>query len=449
MPPLPPEMVPLLLVFESAFSRPTFARALVLLCGTLLASGRRTVSAALRAVGRADDPHFGAYHRVLSRARWSPLRLSRLLLGLVVVRLLPADQPVVLLLDETLERRRGKRIPYKGRFRDAVRSRGPHVVTCEGVQWLVLAVLVPLPWCRRPWALPVLTVPALSPATSAKLGRRHRTCIERAGTLARLARRWLPGRELVLVADGGFAAVHLGHVCRRASITFVTRCRMDVARYDPPTPQPAGKRGRKPSKGPRQTSLKDRLADAATTWVRHTLTWYGGEPAEVDLASGAALWHRAGQPPLPIRWVLVRELDDACKPFALCCTDPAACPAWVLAQYLGRWNIEVTFEELRAWLGAETQRGWCLLTTQRSTPCLFGLFSLVALSAHALHPTHLPTRAAAWYPKVEPTFADALAAVRRALWTANNSGTQPPHLDSSLSPDTFLASLMDAAAYAA
>ena len=327
MPPLPPEMVALLQVFAPAFGRPTFARALVLLCGTLLASGRRTVSAALRAVGRADDPHFGAYHRVLSRARWSPLRLGRLLLGLVVARLLPADQPVVLLLDETLERRRGKRIAYKGRFRDAVRSRGPRVVTCEGVQWLVVAVLVPLPWCRRPWALPVLTVPTLSPATSAKLGRRHRTCIERAGTLARLARRWLPGRAVVLVADGGFAAVHLGHACRRAGITFVTRCRMDVALYDPPTPRPAGTRGRKPSKGPRQPTLKDHLAGAATTWARHAVTWYGGEPAEVDLASGAALWHRAGQPPLPMRWVLARDPAGGRTPFALCCTDPRRLPA--------------------------------------------------------------------------------------------------------------------------
>ena len=276
MPPLPPPMVQLLQVFAPAFSRPTFARALVLLCGTLLASGRRTVAAALRAVGLAEDPRFGAYHRVLSRARWSPLRLGRLLLGLVVARLVPADAPVVLLLDETLERRRGTRIAYKGRFRDAVRSRGPQVVTCEGVQWLVLAVLVPLPWCGRPWALPVLTIPALSPAASARLGRRHRTCIERAGTLARLARRWLPGRELVLVADGGFAAVALGHACRRAGVALVTRCRLDVALYDPPAPKDPRTRGRAPAKGPRQATLKARLADAGTAWSRHRVAWYGG-----------------------------------------------------------------------------------------------------------------------------------------------------------------------------
>jgi len=383
----------------------------------------------------------------------TPLRLGRLLLGLVVARLVPADGPVVLLLDETLERRRGKRIAYKGRFRDAVRSRGPRVVTCEGVQWLVPAVLVPLPWCRRPgtpWvSLPVLTIPALSPATSAKLGRRHRTCIERAGTLARLARRWLPGRELVLVADGGFAAVALGHACRRAGVTLVTRCRLDAALYDPPAPKDPRKRGRTPAKGPRQPGLKARLADATTAWSRHRVAWYGGRLEDTDLAGGTALWHRSGQPPLAMRWVLTRDPEGDRRPLALCCTDPAACPLQVLAWYLARWNVEVTFEELRAWLGAETQRGWCLLTTQRSTPCLFGLFSIVALSAHALHPDRLPVRAAAWYAKDEPTFVDALAAVRRALWAAGNSRAQADPIDSPLSPRDFLASLMDAAAYAA
>jgi len=146
------------------------------------------------------------------------------------------------------------------------------------------------------------------------------------------------------------------------------------------------------------------------------------------------------------------------RPLVSCCTDPAACPLQVLAWYLARWNVEVTFEELRAWLGAETQRGWCLLTTQRATGyplgVLFGLFSIVAGYprtgvAHALHPDRLPVRAAAWYAKDDPTFADALAAVRRALWAAGNSRAHPDPIDSPLSPRDFLASLMDAAAYAA
>ena len=183
--------------------------------------------------------------------------------------------------------------------------------------------------------------------------------------------------------------------------------------------------------------------------TRHRVAWYGGRLEATDLAGGTALWHRSGQPPLPMGWVLARDPAGDRRPLALCCTDPDACPLQVLARYLGRWNVEVTFEELRAWLGAETQRGWCLLTTQRSTPCLFGLFSIVAFSAHALHPDQLPARAAAWYAKDEPTFADALASVRRALWAARNSRTRADPIDSPLSPRDFLASLMGAAAYAA
>ena len=449
MPPLPPQMVPLVEAFRPAFSRPTFRRTVVLLCGMLLTSGRRTVAAALRAVGLTHDPHFGSYHRVLSRARWSPLALSAILLPMVVTRLLTPGVPVVLLLDETLERRRGRCIRYKGRFRDPVRSKGPYLVRSEGVQWLSLMVLVPLPWCRRPWALPVATIPILSPTTSARLGRRHRTAVDGARTLVRLARRWLPHAAIIVVADGGFAAVGLGHACVRARCTFVTRSRLDAALYDPPAPKPASKRGRAPTKGARHAALKARLTDPATAWERREVPWYGGETTVVDLATGTALWYRAGQPPLPLRWVLVRDPVGTRAPMALSCTDPQADPWQVLAWYIARWNIEVTFEELRADLGFETQRGWSLPTIQRSTPCLFGLFTFVTLSAHALHLDHLPTRSAAWYAKEEPTFIDALAAVRRALWTARN--TQPPHhpSDDSLFPGDFLAALVEAAAYAA
>lgn len=449
MPPLPPAMVPVLRAFAPAFTRPTFARAVVLLCGTLLASGRRTVCAALRAVGLAADPQFGAYHRVLSRARWSPLALSRILLTLVVTRLLPPGAPVLLLLDETLERRRGRRIRYKGRFRDPLRSRGSYLVQCEGVQWLCLMVLVPLPWTHRPWALPVLTIPILSPATSTRLGRRHRSAVAGAATLVRLARRWLPDRSLLLVADGGFAAVGLGQVCVAARCTFVVRSRLDAVLYDPPTPKAAGTRGRARTKGERQPALKARLTDAATVWVRRTVPWYGGRQVAVAVATGTALWYRAGLPPLPLRWVLVVDPSGERNPVALSCTDPHA-DAWaILAWYIARWNIEVTFEELRADLGLETQRGWSLPTIQRSTPCLCGLFTVVTLCAHALHPDHLPTRTAAWYAKEEPTFLDALAAVRRALWAAQKRPRQPTSPDYTLFHGDFLAALVEAAAYAA
>ena len=166
-----------------------------LVFGTILATGQRTVAAALRAVGLRDERHFTTYHRVLNRAQWSPLRLSRTLLALIVRTLLAADTPIILLVDSTLVRRTGRRLVWKGRFHDAVRSQQRHIATSEGIHWLCLAVLVPVPWSHRPWALPFLSIPTLAPATSAKLGRRHRTTPEYADVLLRLVRRWQPGRR--------------------------------------------------------------------------------------------------------------------------------------------------------------------------------------------------------------------------------------------------------------
>lgn len=145
MPTPSPEIIQLMSVFAVAFTAPTFAKALMLVYGTILAPGRRTVTAALRVLGLADDPHFTNFHRVLNRAEWSPWVLSRLLLSLIISMCLPADAPLMLVIDETLERRRGPKIRYKGWFRDGVRSTATHVVKALGLRWLCFAVLVPVP----------------------------------------------------------------------------------------------------------------------------------------------------------------------------------------------------------------------------------------------------------------------------------------------------------------
>lgn len=451
MPTPSPAIIQILQVFAPAFTAPTFANALVLLYGTILTMGRRTVAAALRAVGLADHPHFGTYHRVLNRARWSPLQLSRLLLGLLVATVLAPDAPLILLVDETLERRRGPRIAWRGYFRDPIRSAVGKAATSPGIRWLCVALLVPLPWSTRPWALPVLTVPALAPATSKKLGKRHRTVVERTQVLLRLVRRWQPDRELILVGDGTYAAVPLGHTCRQlpGRVRLVSRLRLDAALYVPPAPQPPSKRGPKPKKGTRQPALAARLTAPATIWQATTLPWYGGQEKAFDVTSGTALWPRAGAPPLPIRWVLLRDPHGCFPPTALFCTDPDALPAQIVAWFIGRWNIEVTFEEVRAHLGVETQRHWSTRARGRTTPCLLGLFSLIVLLALALHPQALPTRAAAWYHKPEATFADALAAVRRHLWASWNCAASRIDSDTTPIPRALWQRLHEAVCYAA
>jgi DDE superfamily endonuclease len=446
---LSPESLLLLQPFTEVFTRPTFCHMRTLVYGTLLASGRRTVAAALRAIGRGDERHFTTYHRVLNRAVWSPFHLSRILLGLLVMAFLTPDAPLILLIDGTLERRWGRRIAYKGRFHDAVRSQSGHIVTSEGIHWVCLMLLVSVPWCQRRWALPVLSVPTLTPATSAKLGKRHRTTIQAAQLLIWLVRRWFPEREIVLVGDGGFAAASLGHTCRRLQVRLVSRLLLTAQLYDPVPPQRKGKPGVKPKKGPRQPKLTQLVTNRATAWLSQEIPWYAGQKLKMDLLTGTALWHRDGEDPLPIRWVLLRDPSGKRSPFALFCTDPTLPMLQLIAWYVSRWNIEVTFEEVRTHLGLETQRQWSTHAIARTTPCLLGLFSLVVLIAHALHPDHLPTRQAAWYPKGEPTFVDALAAVRRHLWAQQNSPTPPAALGSLNSSTALLDVLIEVACYAA
>ena len=443
--------------FAVAFTAPTFRHVQVLVAGTLLASGRRTVAAALRAVGLGEERRFTTYHRVLNRGVWSALVLSRLLLDLLVRTFLAPEAPLELVVDGTLERRRGRKLAWKGRFHDAARSQAGHVITSDGIHWVCVMLLVRVPWSRRRWALPFLAIPTFTPAISAKLGRPHRTAPERTEGLIRLIRRWQPDRTIQVVGDSGFAVVRLAHVCNAARVRLISRLVLNAQLYDPPPVRPASTPGVKPQKGPRQPKLCDRLdvtTDSAghTAWQRQVVAWYGHQRRLLDVATGTALWHTDGCAPLPIRWVLVRDPRGRLTPYALFCTDPAVDALAILAAYLQRWNVEVTFEEARAHLGLETQRQWTTRAVGRTTPCLLGLFSVVVLMAHAAHPDRLPTRRAAWYPKPEPTFSDALAAVRRHLWAscASQNAPAPPGTPLLANPPAHLLScLVDAACYAA
>jgi hypothetical protein len=251
MPSPSPEIIQLLAMFSVAFTAPTFAKGMVLIFGTILAPGRRTVTAALRMTGLGDDPNYSKYHRVLNRDRWSPWVVSKILLSLIILIFLPAGVPLMLLIDETLERRQGKQIKYKGWFRDPIRSTKKQVVKALGIRWICLAVLVPVPWSKRPWALPFMTVLALGEKTSAKLNKRHRTLVQWTEFMMDKVRRWQPDREIALVGDGSYAAIVLVQRCQRLKkpVKLVSRLRLDARLFDFPAPQPKSKRGPKPKKG--------------------------------------------------------------------------------------------------------------------------------------------------------------------------------------------------------
>jgi len=448
----PPQSMVILGHFAQVFSERTWDWVQVLIVGAILAPGKRTVSSVLRVLGLSQEKQYQRYHRVLNRAKWSSLEVSKILLGLLVASFVASGGIIVLGADETLERRKGKKIKGKGVFRDAVRSSQKYIVKAFGLRWVSMMVLVSVPWSSRVWALPFLTTLAPSPKTNLANGKRHKTSIDWLMQMINPVRRWLADRQLVLVVDGGLIALKLGHRCLSYAkpVTLVARFRLDAQLYDFPQEQPKGKPGPKPKKGTRQPSLKQRLQDPQTAWHTLTIPWYGGAMRTLAIASDTALWYSQGQKPLPIRWVLVRDPLGKLEPSAFLCTDLMASFQQILAWYLMRWNVEVTFEDTRAHLGLETQRQWSDLAIARTTPALLGLYSLIVLMAHhLLKGQDLPIHTTAWYAKPQATFSDVIAFVRLHLWTH----TQFPHSHDSARPipipDPVLSGLIDILCYAA
>ena len=454
-----PEIIQLLAAFAPAFTQPTFRKVQMLIYGAILAPGKRTVTAALRVLGQEHTPNFGKYHRVLNQARWSPLQLSRILLGLLLRAFVPHGTKIIVLVDETLERRAGKKIVYKGWFRDAVRSTTHKVVTTLGIRWLCLCLLVSVPWSQRPWALPFLVVPVLSEKTCQKRKKPHRSGVWWTAYLLKKLRTWYPDLDFFLVGDGGFAAIALVAACQALHVTLISRLRLDAKLFDFAGSQPASKRGPKPKKGDRQPNLAARLLDPQMRWQKTLLCWYGGEEKAVEYVSEVCLWYTEGQDPVPIRWVLVRYEEThprtgkvTQKAGAFFCSDTTdlTLPAeQILAWYVGRWNIEVTFEEVRAHLGLETQRQWSVRAIERTTPCLLGIFSLVVLMGKVLHPETLPLAQCGWYHKDEATFSDVLGAVRGHLWGAMQYTESACGAPLCLIPQAIWQRLQQVACYAA
>ena len=452
---LPPKMVQVLAPFVPLFSKRVFKHAQVLLMGAILAPGRRTVSSALRAMGLDQHKRFHRYHRVLSRASWSSLEASRVLLGLLVEAFVPEEGPLILGLDETLERRYGKKIAARGVYRDPVRSTHENFVKSSGLRWVCAMLLVEVPWASRVWALPFLSALAPSERYAAKRGKRHKKITEWAWQLLLVLRRWYPQREIVAIADRAYASLQLLERCRklRDPITFVTRLRLDAALYEPAPARRPGQIGRPRLKGERLPNLSEVAEAPKTVWEPTTIeNWYGSEQRTVEIASQTAVWYSTGLPAVPVRWVLVRDPQKEFKTQALLCTNLNADPKKILRWFVMRWQLEVTYQEMRRHLGFETQRQWSELAIRRTTPALLGLFSLVTLFAHQQMRQAVGAlrRQAAWYQKAHPTFSDALALVRRELWTQEQTFYGSPAQTNMVKvPRVFMERLTDAVCYAA
>jgi hypothetical protein len=346
-----------LAVFRPCFTAPVWNHVLVLVGSAILAPGKRMVSQALRVMGLGHEPGFGRYHEVLNRARWNARDVARrLLLHLLVV--LSPNGEVVIGIDDTIERRWGSKIKARGIYRDPVRSSHGHFVKTSGLRWLSLAVMLPVPFAGRRWALPFLTVLAPSQRWSGTYRRRHKALTDWARQAILQAKRWLPDRRVVVAADSSFSALELIAAVRQ-HVCLITRLRLDASLFEPAPARRKGQMGRPALKGKRRPKLSAVLANPKTIWTSLTLSeWYGGQTRRLEYVTSSAVWYHNGMPPAAIRWVLVRDPSGHRDAQAFLCTDLDLGPADILQRVVCRWRVETTFQEVRGHLDVETQRQW-------------------------------------------------------------------------------------------
>jgi hypothetical protein len=443
--------------FRPAFTAPTFDRFMILALGAIVTMGRRSVSRILWSVRLLISGHPSSYHRFFCAACWSLWPLAKVLAAMVI-ELAGKDQPVVAILDDTVDQHRGDHVFAKACHRDAVRSSWGHTVFKFGHKWVVLAVSVRLPLCKRNWALPVLAAlyvarpkeadqgakpaePAANdpgarkqkPARkqklsselrkrdeSGKLPPRHKTAALLGRQMIATLMQWFPERRFILLGDWGFSSHDLARFCHRhrRRVSLIGRTRSDMNLYAlAPAKRPGP--GRRPRKGAKLPTPAQAVAAAANR--RHArVRWYGNGVRDLELVSGCGGWYRhrgSGRAALiPVRWVYVHDPKSGREDYFYS-TDLSLTPEQIVEGFAGRWPIEVTFEEVRAHLGFETTRHWCENSVRRVAPCLLGLFSVVGLIyAELARQKKVSIHTTPCYHKADPTFADALASVRRLIW---------------------------------
>jgi DDE superfamily endonuclease/Archaeal putative transposase ISC1217 len=410
------DALPLLAEFAPAFTQPTCRRFQVLLLAAILTTGRRTVSNLLRITRSLAPGDPSSYHRVLSQARWSGLRLAAALARFVLRHFWPRGR-VRLVGDDTVDEHRGKKVHGKARHRDPVRSSHSYTAYRYGHKWVVLAVLVQFPWASRPWPIPLLVALYRSQEDNRRRRRPHRTPAELMALLLRVLLRWFPDRQFVFAGDTGFGNHELAEFARRQQgrLALVSRFYPDAQLYEPP-PVVTGKR---PAHRPRKKGAKLPSPQQGVALYQTRLAhvpWYGGGWRDVAYVTGVGHWYRSGAALVAVRWVYVHDLTGTHRDDYLYSTDPGMTAEEIIAEYTGRWNIETMFEEMRSYLGLETTRGWCRATVLRAAPCLFGLYGVVALLYWGLRERGWAVGQVQWAQKGVVTFSDAITAVRRWLW---------------------------------
>ena len=412
-----PDMVPaslltLLSVFSPLFTAPSFRTFTGLACGFLAQGGKRTVCGMLAGAGLSRS-HDRA-HWFFSRARWDADALGLAAALLVVSLLVPAGAPVDAAVDDTLFKRRGKKVWAASWFHDGS-APGP-AKTGYGNNWVVLGIVVRLPFTSRPVAVPVM----------AKLVIKGTNSKSRLWLARRMAERLaaaLPGRQVRIVADSAYAGGELKGLPARVSWT--TRLRKDAALHALP-PGRTGRPGRPRVKGERLPSLA-KLA-AAAEFSQVTVTRYG-RTETVAAAVATCLWYSVFGS-LPVTVVIVRDRPGSGFGIALVTTDRAATPEQVIERYVSRWSIEVAIEDSKQVFGTGQARNRTAAAVERTVPfqlaCQAVAVTWYATAGHDPADLHERRTLAPWYTtKAEPATSDMAAKLRRVIIAARFKASRP------------------------
>jgi DDE superfamily endonuclease len=413
--PVPASLLSLLAGLAPLFTAPSFRTFCGLACGFLTRPGKPTVCGMLEGAGLSRLwPHDRA-HSFFSRTRWKPDELGPAVARLAVSLLVPDGEPVAVAIDDTLFRRRGKKIWAASWFHDGS-AQGP-AKTGYGNNWVVLAVIVRMPMIARPVAVPVMAKLVIKGSNSAsRLWVARRMTGQLAGAL--------PGWAIHVTADSAYAGGELKGL--PAGVTWTTRLRKDAALHALP-PQRTGKRGRPRVKGDRLPALA-RLA-ATTAFTQVTVTRYG-KTAAVQAAVATCLWHSVfGSRPVTV--VIVRDKSASGFDIALVTTDTAAA-AQVIEPYPARWAIETAIQDAKQLFGAGQERNRTARAVERTLPFQLACQAIAVLwYATAGHdPADAENRrsAAPWYTtKSQPSTADMTAKLRRVIIAARFHVSRPGH----------------------
>ena len=420
---LPSPIISVLSNFAPLFSKPTHQKFSQLFQAHILCKGLRTVTELLKRLGLREAKNFSIYHDFFNKNKWSPL-IGAKILFLKLISLLPENKNIQIALDTTVERRKGPKIKSLNIQRDAVRSTKSRKVLVPGLLWLVCTIQIKLPGSNKIWALPFLSIliPPERPLSSSKnkkdikrKSKKHKTLNEWACQVIKLIRRWAgEDKKISIIADSAFATYILANTCVDHKINLTSRMRLDARTFKFPV---ANKKGRINLVGPRMPTFNEMLMDPCLKWQKTKIHWYNGKKKTIEFIAGTSLWYGYGIRPVPIKWVLIKGSDNP-EPTVIFTLDLESSPEIILSEYINRWPIEVTFEEIRRHLGMETQRQWSDQAIDRETPCIIASFSIIILMALELQKENddkIAIQTSSWYPKKQITFSDALAYVRRHI----------------------------------